>query len=121
MEHRRLIIRRDSVENAVHRIRHVSVTGAIDGDIVGEKLRLRAEHGTEVHHREAFAGRQVVDTELRLTRGIAAERGAVGVRDQQAVTRLVGFDAYGRYEVGVTNERHDTAVALDLEDRAFGE
>jgi hypothetical protein len=123
VQHRGLIIARDAVHDAVHRVRHVGVALVVDGHVVGEELRRRrrAEHGAQVDHREALARGQVVDAELRLPWSIAAERGTVGVGNEQPIARLVGLDADGRHEIGVANERHDAAVALDDEDRAFGE
>ena len=122
MQHRRLIVWRHAVNDTVHRVRHVRVAVAIDGHVVREILRARrAECGAEVDHREAFARRQVVDAELRLPGAHHPERGAIGVGDEQPIARLIGFDTDRRHELRVANERHDAAVALDLEDRAFGE
>ncbi len=124
VQHRGLVVRRHLVDDVRQRVGHIHGAAAVDGHVVREvlgRIVRRADHGCEIDHRDALAGRQAVYAELGLAHVAGLERGGVGIRDEQPVARLVDFDADRGLELRVGDERHDAAVALDLEDRAFGQ
>ena len=123
MQHRRLVVRRHAIDRVRERVRDVRVAVAVDGHVVREIFAPARRSWRR--DRPSRAARPSSGCRRRASRDPLAFWSPNTALLEFATSKrsrvLVGFDADRRHELRVANERHDAAVALDDEDRAFGE